>query len=404
MSYDTYRETPDMAESTDMSDLRDALPHIQPRVPSPATNQQQMQNLQNLILTAVNSAIADNNELWEERFSSKDEEVRDLRRRLAESERRQPSGMGLPRAQEAEFRKTALAKPEPYDGDRKKFRSFSESLELHFNANPAYFSRERNRISFALSYMSIGAAAALRTEWVERRKIAEERSDAGEITLLESWAHFERTLKDHFADTHEEERARYEIIYKKQGTLTAQEFFVKFEELRRRAGYDTRRNEQFLITLIRNNINGPLIKQIIYSGNVPTTYIEWKTRIVTNDQLWRDQIENERMLRGSTNGSSGTGNRGPNGRYQEKGASERKTETVEAKRDGTGTLYTGAGKEMELDKQKFRSEGRCFKCGEKGHRARDHLNGQIPQKPKFDLRAMLEAMPEEERAKLLQGF
>ncbi|EGO00858.1 hypothetical protein SERLA73DRAFT_151496 [Serpula lacrymans var. lacrymans S7.3] len=313
MSYDTYRENPDMAESTDMSDLRDALPHIQPRAPSPATNQQQMQNLQNIILAAVNSAIADNNELWEERFSSKDKEVRDLHRRLAESERRQPSGMGLPRAQEAEFRKTALAKPEPYDGDKKKFRSFSESLELHFNANSAYFSRERNRISFALSYMSIGAAAALRTEWVERRKIAEERSDAGEITLLESWAHFERTLKDHFADTHEEERARYEIIYKKQGTLTAQEFFVKFEELRRRAGYDVKRNEQFLITLIRNNINGPLIKQIIYSGNVPTTYTEWKTRIVTNDQLWRDQVENERMLKGSTNGSSGTGNRGPRG-------------------------------------------------------------------------------------------
>ncbi|EGO03523.1 hypothetical protein SERLA73DRAFT_149802 [Serpula lacrymans var. lacrymans S7.3] len=381
MSYDTYRENPDMAESTDMSDLRDALPHIQPRAPSPATNQQQMQNLQNIILAAVNNAIADNNELWEERFSSKDEEVRDLRRRLAESERRQPSGMGLPRAQEAEFRKTALAKPEPYDGDKKK-----------------------NRISFALSYMSIGAAAALRTEWVERRKIAEERSDAGEITLLESWAHFERTLKDHFADTHKEERARYEIIYKKQGTLTAQEFFVKFEELRRRAGYDVKRNEQFLITLIRNNINGPLIKQIIYSGNVPTTYTEWKTRIVTNDQLWRDQVENERMLKGSTNGSSGTGNRGPNGRYQEKGASEKKTETVEAKKDGTGTLYTGAGKEMEVDKQKFQTEGRCFKCGEKGHRARDHLNGQTPQKPKFDLRAMLEAMPEEERANLLQGF
>ncbi|EGN99824.1 hypothetical protein SERLA73DRAFT_159969 [Serpula lacrymans var. lacrymans S7.3] len=203
-------------------------------------------------------------------------------------------------------------------------------------------------------------------------------------------------------NTHEEERARYEIIYKKQGTLTAQEFFVKFEELRRRAGYDVKRNEQFLITLIRNNINGPLIKQIIYSGNVPTTYTEWKTRIVTNDQLWRDQVENERMLKGSTNGSSGTGNRGPNGRYQEKGASERKTETVEAKKDGTGTLYTGAGKEMEVDKQKFRTEGRCFKCGEKGHRARDHLNGQTPQKPKFDLRAMLEAMPEEERANLLQ--
>ncbi|EGO20786.1 hypothetical protein SERLADRAFT_442131 [Serpula lacrymans var. lacrymans S7.9] len=216
--------------------------------------------------------------------------------------------------------------------------------------------------------MSIGAAAALRTEWVERRKIAEERSDGGEITLLESWAHFKRTLKDHFADTHKEEKAKYEIMYKKQGALTAQEFFVKFKELRRQDGYDIKRNEQFLITLIRNNVNGPLIKQIIYNGNVPTIYVEWKARIVTNNQLWRDQMENEKMMKGSTSGSS------------ERGTSEKKAETVELKKNGTGTLYTGAGKEMEVDKQKFRVEGHCFKCGEKGHRARDHLNGQIPEK------------------------
>ncbi|EGO20824.1 hypothetical protein SERLADRAFT_442186 [Serpula lacrymans var. lacrymans S7.9] len=350
MSFEVWRETnPDMIGSTDMSNLRDTLLHTPPRALSPAPNQQQqIHNLQNLITMAVNTAIANNNELWEEIFASKDVEVLKLRRRLAETERRQPLGMGLPRAPEAEFRKMALAKPKPYNGDKKKFQSFSESLELHFTANQAYFSRERNWISFALSYMSIGAAAALRTEWVERRKIAEERSDGGEITLLESWAHFKRTLKDHFADTHKEEKAKYEIMYKKQGALTAQEFFVKFQELRRQDGYDIKRNEQFLITLIRNNVNGPLIKQIIYNGNVPMIYVEWKTRIVTNNQLW--------------------------------GTSEKKAERVELKKDGTGTLYTGAGKEMEVDKQKFRVEGRCFKCGEKGHRARDHLNGQIPEK------------------------
>ncbi|EGN95260.1 hypothetical protein SERLA73DRAFT_77269 [Serpula lacrymans var. lacrymans S7.3] len=123
MSFEAWRETnPDMIGSTDMSDLRDTLLHTPPRALSPAPNQQQqIHNLQNLITMAVNTAIANNNELWEEIFASKDVEVLELRRRLAKTERRQPLGMGLPRAPEAEFRKMALAKPKPYDGDKKKF-------------------------------------------------------------------------------------------------------------------------------------------------------------------------------------------------------------------------------------------------------------------------------------------
>ncbi|EGN94825.1 hypothetical protein SERLA73DRAFT_77557 [Serpula lacrymans var. lacrymans S7.3] len=195
------------------------------------------------------------------------------------------------------------------------------------------------------------------------------------------------------------------MYQKQEKNQTAQEFFMKFEELRRRAGYDIRRNELFIITLIRNNINGPLIKQIIYSGNIPRTYVEWKTRIITNDQLWRDQMENEQMLKGMIGGSSGSGNRGPNGCYQGGGASEKKAETVEVKKDGTGTVYGQAGMPMEVDKAKYRAEGRCFKCGEKGHRAQDHKEeGSAAAKPKFNLRAMLEGMNKEEQDELLKGF
>ncbi|EGN99466.1 hypothetical protein SERLA73DRAFT_73992 [Serpula lacrymans var. lacrymans S7.3] len=88
-------------------------------------------------------------------------------------------------------------------------------------------------------------------------------------------------------------------------------------------------------------------------------------------------------------GSSGSGNRGPNGWYQGEGASEKKAETMEEKKDGTGTTYGGASQRIEVDKAKYRAEGRCFKCGEKGHRAQDHKEGgSAAAKPKFNLRAM----------------
>ncbi|EGO00149.1 hypothetical protein SERLA73DRAFT_152237 [Serpula lacrymans var. lacrymans S7.3] len=313
--------------------------------------------------------------------------------------------MGRPVEHKANYRKTALAKPELYNSNKKKFQNFFESLQLHFGANPEYFRIEVNKINFALSYMTSGAAAALQTEWVERKMPAEEPTDIEEIEQLESWAHFESMLKDHFQGMFKEERSKYEIMYLKQGTLTTQEYFVKFEATRRRAGYNVKGNEQFLITLIRNNINAPLIKQIIYSGNIPKTYTEWKTRIITNDQLWWDQAENERMMKGMANSSSGSGNWGPNGWYQGEGALEKKAEMLEEKKDGTGTTYGGTGQRMEVDKAKYRAEGRCFKCGEKGHRAQDHKEGgSAAAKPKFNLCTMLEGMKKEEQDELLKDF
>ncbi|EGN95490.1 hypothetical protein SERLA73DRAFT_154892 [Serpula lacrymans var. lacrymans S7.3] len=64
------------------------------------------------------------------------------------------------------------------------------------------------------------------------------------------------------------------------------------------------------------------------------------------------------MMKGMAGGSSGSGNRGPNGRYQGEGALEKKAEMVEEKKDGTGTTYGGAGQRMEVDKVKYRAEGR----------------------------------------------
>ncbi|EGO21568.1 hypothetical protein SERLADRAFT_440826 [Serpula lacrymans var. lacrymans S7.9] len=124
-----------------------------------------------------------------------------------------------------------------------------------------------------------------------------------------------------------------------------------------------------------------------------------------NDQLWRDQMKNKQMLKGMIGGSSSSGNWGPNGCYQGGGASERKAEMVEVKEDSTGTVYGQPRMLIEVDKAKYRAEGRCFKCGEKGHRAQDHKEGgSTAVKPKFNLKAMLEGMLKEERDELLKGF
>ncbi|EGO21567.1 hypothetical protein SERLADRAFT_440825 [Serpula lacrymans var. lacrymans S7.9] len=134
------------------------------------------------------------------------QEPRVPRKQRAERRQQQQQWqMGQQPEPEVRLEKTALAKPEHYDGNKKKFCGFMESLELHFGANTQYFRSDENKIIFALSYMTLEVVAAPRTKWVERRKAAEERSDIGETTLLESWMYFKNTLKEHFKDSHEEE-------------------------------------------------------------------------------------------------------------------------------------------------------------------------------------------------------
>ncbi|EGO00208.1 hypothetical protein SERLA73DRAFT_152281 [Serpula lacrymans var. lacrymans S7.3] len=75
----------------------------------------------------------------------------------------------------------------------------------------------------------------------------------------------------------------------------------------------------------------------------------------------------------------------------------------EKKRDGTGYTYTGNAEKMEIDKAKFRTEGRCYRCGEKGHRSFECKDAQ-KKKPQFNVCKFLEKMTKEEREKLLEGF
>ncbi|EGO00207.1 hypothetical protein SERLA73DRAFT_27661, partial [Serpula lacrymans var. lacrymans S7.3] len=63
--------------------------------------------------------------------------------------------------------RTALQKPENFDGEKKKYKAFREALMLNFEDDEEYFADERRKIAYVLSFMTGGAAAAFRTEWME---------------------------------------------------------------------------------------------------------------------------------------------------------------------------------------------------------------------------------------------
>ncbi|EGN98310.1 hypothetical protein SERLA73DRAFT_35008, partial [Serpula lacrymans var. lacrymans S7.3] len=240
--------------------------------------------------------------------------------------------------------------PENFSGDKKKYRAFRESLLLHFEDDAVYFEDDRKKISFVLSFMKEGEAAAFRTDWLENRVDAQQLGF--DITrTYGSWPYFANKMEQRFKDSFEKETAKNEILTLKQGNETAQAFFERFEEKKRWAGYTNQMNEEFLISLLRRNMNKPLVDRVIYGGHIPKDYQEWKKELIRMDYIWR---EREKEKKGSETGR--------------KPYSEQKKEG-EKKRDGTGYTYTGNGERMEVDKAKFRTEGRCYRCGEKGHRS-----------------------------------
>ena len=95
-----------------------------------------------------------------------------------------------------------------------------------------------------------------------------------------SYREFLNTLDSTFKDQNETQKARDKINVFRQGQLTADEFFVKFEALMLKAKMNEHDNESYLIGRLEQNVKWDLINKINNSLDQPTTYEEWKRRII----------------------------------------------------------------------------------------------------------------------------
>ncbi|EGN91995.1 hypothetical protein SERLA73DRAFT_79983 [Serpula lacrymans var. lacrymans S7.3] len=136
-------------------------------------------------------------------------------------------------------------------------------------------------------------------------------------------------------------------------------------------------------------MNYTLLDKLYVTGLPSDQYEEWRKLLLNFDQIWRESKKEKKGYSGQT---ERTGARKDNGGGKK---------AYSGTRDGTRTVYSGAGQPMEIDKAKYRKEGICFKCGVKGH-----IGKFCPTegKNKIDLRAMIAALSKEEREALKLGF
>jgi hypothetical protein len=89
-----------------------------------------------------------------------------------------------------------------------------------------------------------------------------------------------------FGNRTEPRKALEELGRLQQGRRTAAEFFLKFEQLVDIAGVDLDRYPNTTL-YVEKNVHRVLIDQLYQSNNPPTTYRDYKRRIVVMDEMRR---------------------------------------------------------------------------------------------------------------------
>jgi hypothetical protein len=158
--------------------------------------------------------------------------------------------------------------------------------------------------------------------------------------------------------------------------------------------------DRILVNLGNCAVKPSILKGIYSESKPPTTYAAWKEKvmqlgiaeemlnIMQGKQIAQDMTVTVKSF-ASAKSSSPPAKQSPSA-----------TSSFTARRDGTGTVFGGAGEPMDLDE--MRRKGLCFKCQKRGHLSRD-----CPEKRKViktQVRGLFDELSAEDKKELLESL
>lgn len=236
--------------------------------------------------------------------------------------------------------------PEPFDGDRTKYRTW-KSQELRYLTAARNLTRHQ-RITILLANIR-GPRV---DDWVNAFTDLHFDSDRGAwgVTIDDLW----QDLDQAFTDRVGERQVLDKLEHLRQGNRPATDFFQEFEMLIMQAGYKT--DEKFALEWVKRGINSRYIDSIYSVTPLPADYEAWKARVILLDDAWAQR----QALHAHTPRAPQVPR--PQASYPRVPAaadprmSQPTQPAVQTRADATGITYGGRGQPMDLDRNT------CYQC------------------------------------------
>lgn len=233
----------------------------------------------------------------------------------------------------------------PFDGAREKFRNFIIGIKLSLMLNETLFESKEDQVLWILGYLQEGTAGEWRNNYITKNT-----PPGGDFTVTDSPQQLIQKLTDVFGfnmDATDSSTSQMEALNAmdalwelKQGSTPMEEFIYEFKLL---CGLAHITSETDKIYLFRRVIKRHLLRSILYSENMPTTFDEWVNKAITFDRNHRLATQIRRNISGD---------------------STKATKKNHDNATDVGTMTTD-------ERYALMREGACFYCKQIGHISRD---------------------------------
>jgi len=288
----------------------------------------------------------------EERYERLQQEHLELMRHFAEAAQRfddfrveMAERNGPPRSQEKRRSMPKIAAPQPFSGKMKEVDAFRTACYMYMRGRADEFPDEESKIIWILSYLQGGIAQ----KW---REVAVREIMAGAIPFENSDELMEAIVKT-FGDPNEADTGVFEITTMNQGEKTADEHVQDFKIAAHSAGY----SGIALIHEFKRSLNKALRERLNNLERRPTAIEDWYAQAMRLDRQWRQARTEEKIF-------SGRQYTVPKPPPKPQAANQTQATGPQAppRRDPNA---------MDVDRNRKPNSGKCSKCGQTGHFARN---------------------------------
>jgi hypothetical protein len=240
-----------------------------------------------------------------------------------------------------------ICMPPDFSGNRDETTKFVRLITLYLDVNSEIYDTDTRKIAFALSFMKEGTAAA----WMEDTiTFAHELNPAtGRANGYGTWNQFLDHFEEAFNPIDSTGTALHKLHALKQGNDLS-EYISTFKQLCNRAeihSFNTQK-DYFI-----HRLKPALLSKLCNSGDIPIKMEAMYKKVIAIKNAYQLLLSHRNAASDSRNRSN---NRGPKPRFT-------------PRRNDPDAM--DIDRLSEADKKAYMKEGRCFKCGEKGHRAND---------------------------------